>query len=199
VLAAILLAGTSCAIEAETSPPVLETPCLEVGSDVELPENWLAADVSSGELCLFVFQHEGLADTTAIAGELFISSSGAPFEKHVADLEEGLRIGQEPDLLSLQRLNSGASGRDLPILERLDFDEPNRAVAFVHESDRRDGFIAISAVVEAPTRSDGVTQVLKMWGLLLPPSRGDYQNSPNYPLFADIIENLEFAVPAEDG
>lgn len=172
--------------------PTLVTPCFTAGPELALPDRWIAADVSTGNgSCLFVLQEEDLADTTVIAGELFLSSAGRSFEEFVAQVEDGLTIGQEPDILALQLLNSGASGRNLPILERIELDGPNRAVILIHESDRRDGFTALSAVVDVPTESDpSLGHAIQIWGLLLPISVGEPADSINYPLIVDLINSM---------
>lgn len=174
--------------------PVLLTPCFVTGPELVLPQDWdwIAADVSSGNGdCLFVLQQKDRADTTVIAGELFLSSAGRSFDEFVSQLEEGLAVGQEPDILALQLLNSGATGRNLSILERIELDEPNRAVILVHESDRRGGYVALSAVVDVPTESDQtVTHAIKLWGLLLPPDLGEPRQSPNYQLAIDLINSM---------
>ena len=133
-----------------------------------------------------------MADTTVIAGELFASSGGRTFDEFAEQMEEELAVGQEPDILALQRLNSGASGRDLPILERIELDEPNRALILIHESDRRDGYAALSAVVEvSATTEGGPTFAIKIWGLLLPLTVGDPEGSPNYRLAIDLINAMQ--------
>lgn len=177
-----------------STEPVLVTPCFTTGPELVLPDNWIAADVSAGDdTCLFVLQAENLADTTAIAGELFVDRSGRPFEDAEGQLELELAAGQEPDILALQLLNTGASGRDLPILERIELEAPNRAVILVHESDRRDGFFALSAVIEVPSESDpSVTWVMRLWGLLLPMSHGTPEQSINYQLTIDLINSMQF-------
>jgi hypothetical protein len=92
----------------------------------------------------------------------------------------------------MSQANSGASGRDLPVLERIELDDPNRAVILVHESDRRHGFTALSAVIDVPSESDpSVTYVIKLWGLLLPMSRGTPQQSVNHQLAIDLINSME--------
>ena len=176
--------------------PVLTTRCFTTGPELALPteREWIAADVSSegGDDCLFILQAENLADTTVIAGELYTSSAGRTFDEFVAQVEEGLAVGQEPDILALQLLNTGASGRDLPVLERIEPDGPNRAVILVHESDRRDGFVALSAVIDVPTESvTESTHAIVVWGLLLPPSIGRPDQSPNYQLAIDLINSME--------
>lgn len=173
--------------------PVLVTPCFTTRAELVLPaEDWIAADVSSGGGdCLFVLQKENLADTTVIAGELFLSSAGRTFEEFVDQLEEQLAVGQEPDILALQLLNSGASGRNLQILERIEIAGPNRAVILIHESDRRGGYNALSAIVDVPTETDGtITHAIKLWGLLLPTAVGPPDRSPNYELVTDLINSM---------
>ncbi len=178
---------------APATDPLLATPCFVVSPEFTLPPDWIAADVStSAEECLFVLQRENMADTTVIAGELFTSSSGRTFDEFVEQMEEELTLGQEPDILALQNLNTGASGRPLPILERISLDQPNRAEILVHESDRRDGYIALSAVVDVPAKAEGgATFAIKIWGLLLPLSDGAPDDSPNYQLALDLINAMQ--------
>lgn len=192
VIAIGLAVGACSGGEAADFESALETPCFTTGPELVLPEDWIAADVSTGpDECLFVLQAEGRADTTVIAGELYLSSAGRSFDEFVSQVEEGLTVGQEPDLLALQILNTGATGRTLPVVERIEFEEPNRAVVLIHESDRRDGFMALSAVVDVPTESNpAVTHAILLWGLLLPPVIDDYQQSVNYPLITDLINSM---------
>lgn len=161
---------------------VLDTPCLSVEGLV-LPDNYIAADVSPAEnQCWFVTQLDGAADVTVIAGELWKSSGGNSFDDFVGFMEMGLSQGQEPDLLPLRLLNTGASGRELPILNRQEIDGPNRATIFTHESDRRDGFQAMSAVVDFDTDRDADTTVIFMWGLV---------TDTNLELFPELINSME--------
>ena len=160
----------------------LDTPCFSVAESVQLPTGYLAADVSVDDTCMFITQLEGAADTTVIAGELWSSSSGRSFDEFVEFIESGLAVGQEPDILSLQLLNSGPTGRDLPILERTEIPGPNRAVVIRHESDRRDGFEAFSAVVDFDTDRESDTRAFLLWGLV---------NDENATLIFDLIDGMQ--------
>ena len=83
----------------EVLKPVLETPCLELNASLVLPPTYIAADVCpTRDTCLFILQAEGLADTSVIAAELFVSSGGRSFDEFAAMIPEGLSRGQEPDL-----------------------------------------------------------------------------------------------------
>jgi len=166
------------------SGSVLSTPCFDTGPELSLPDSYIAADVSPNlDNCLFILQAENLADTTVIAGELWFSSGGNSFDRFVELVEEGLTVGQEPDITALQLLNTGASGRDLPIIDRNELASPNRAVIFTHESDRRDGLTALSAAVDAPAGEDGATRVIYLWGL---------SNPINDQLIIDLINSIQF-------
>ncbi|MGF1595515.1 MAG: hypothetical protein ACFCVK_01055 [Acidimicrobiales bacterium] len=185
-------AGTDAPAADPVGEAVLVTPCFSTGPELVLPDEWLATDVSpDDDQCLFVIQQDQLADTTVIAGELFVSSGGRSFDDFVVQVEDELAVGQEPDILALQLLNSGASGRDLPILERIDVEEPNRAVVFVHESDRRDGFVALSAVIDVPTEfGPAVTHAIVVWAVLAPAAVGEPSDAVGYGLSLDLIDSM---------
>ncbi len=188
-LAAESTTSTAPAPETTTAAPVatpveavLETPCFTTaGSDLVLPEGYIAADVSRQAQCMFVTQLEGAADRTVIAGELWRSSVGDSYEEFVAFVEQGLSQGREPDIQALQILNSPGSGRDLPIIDRVEIDGPNRATIFLHESDRL-GQRALSAVVDFDTAGDENTRAFLLWG------RAD--DSINPQLIVDLINSM---------
>ena len=168
----------------ESVGSTLVTPCFALATEFELPDTHIAADVSPDEqTCWFITQRPELADSTVIAGELWVSSGGQSFEEFQSFIEEGLAVGQEPDLLPLQVLNTGASGRNLPVTEKLEIDSPNRAVIWFHESDRRDGFTAMSAAVDFPPEEADRTRVIFMWGLV---------TDTNRELLPDLISAMEF-------
>lgn len=170
----------------QSSAPVLTTPCFFTGPELVLPDSYIAADVtgaSDGTNCLFILQAEGLADTTVIAGERFISSSGLGFEGAVQLLEDGLSIGREPDILALQRMNTRPTGRELTVIGRIDLTAPNQATIFKHVSDRRNNFIALSGVVAAPANDDGSTSAVLLWGL---------SNEINDQLIIDLVTSMVF-------
>lgn len=166
---------------------VLTTPCFTTGPGFTLPVGYVAADVSAARTCEFVLQAEGQADTTVIAGELYASSSGRTFEQFVALVETGLHQGQEPDILALQLLNTGPSGRDLPVLDRRQLSAPNRAVIITHESDRRSGLVAFSAVVDVPNPAGTPpTHAIVLWGL---------RTEENDQLIVDLIDSMQDVRP----
>lgn len=184
VLTAAVLIVAACSGDEPAGPPLLTTPCFETTPGLSLPDDYFAADVSrSDDACLFVLQAEGLADTTAIAGELYFSSSGRTFEEFVEQMEENLAVGKEADILALQLLNTGQTGRLLEIVERREFDSPNRAVVFTHDSDRRRGIPGLSAVVDAPPDSQGQTRAIIIWG---------FWTKDNDKLIVDLINSIEF-------
>jgi len=167
----------------DSKDAVLQTSCFETSEDFVLPnETFIASDLSGTSSCSFVTQVENQADTTAIAGELFFSSGGKTFEEQVALVEKNLSLGQEPDILVLGLLNTGASGRDLPIIEVQNLDGPNKATIIKHESDRRDGFVGLSAVVEVETKAGEPTQAIIMWGI---------SNQVNDKLIVDLINSMQ--------
>lgn len=190
-------AATATPEPQQVAEPVLSTECFVSGPGLVLPDNWIASDVPGAGACTFVLQQESRADTTAIAGELFASSSGRSFEAFVEDVEARLAVGQEPDLPVLQLLNSGASGRDLPIIERIELEGPNRATILVHESDRRGGWSAFSAVVDTPLPAGSTaTYAFVLWGMLLPLDDWEPSQAINYPLIQDLINSMQIDLTA---
>ena len=131
---------------------------------------------------MFITQREGFADISVIAGELWSSGSGNSFDEFVSFVEDGLAEGREPDILALQVMNSGPSGRALPIIDRLDIEGPNRATLFVHESDRRDGFMAISGVIDFNASRAENTEAFLVWALV------DEQNAS---IIVDLIDSMQ--------
>lgn len=179
--------GGTVTSNATAAATVLTTPCFTTGPGLTLPVGYVAADVSAPRTCEFVLQAEGLADTTVIAGELYASSSGRTFEQFVELVETGLHQGQEPDILALQLLNTGPSGRDLPVLDRRQLSAPNRATIITHESDRRSGLVAFSAVVDVPNSAGTPpTHAIILWGL---------QTEDNDQLIVDLIESMQDVRP----
>lgn len=138
----------------------LDTSCFDTTPFV-LPDGWEFLDASSAETCDFAWQGPW-ADSEAIAGELWKSSSGRSFDEFVDQVRSDIESGTELDIKILGLLNSGPSGEPLEILSEREIAAPQRTVLFTHTSARRDGAVQ-SAVIEAPPAADGTTAVILIW------------------------------------
>lgn len=163
----------------------LETTCFYTSPFV-IPPEWEFLNASDGDNCDFALQGP-FADVAVIGGEMWRSSSGQSFDETVATVRSNLEAGTEPDIQILGLLNSGPSGVPLEITSEEQIDSAQPAVLFTHDSERRDGFVAYSAVVEVPAPSDGSTMFILMWSVL-PPDQPD--------LMRQLIESMTTTLPA---